>query len=721
MTENNTATVTATSNFKENLNSPNYNYYLNYSMDSPLTTDSSTTPFTNNKTTGSNNKLDSTENFQFPINNQIAELSLPNDTYLSNNPSNESSTSLSSSTTKLNTANNSTANLSKLNFRLNYITSTTNPSDNIISNSNTDGNNNNNNNNLVSINENNKNNSLDPSSNSNIDGSTLTNDSPINNLSSPSVMNDLLELLDAKETEKQQRDSASKSQQTNNMLNTTTNNNNNNNNKPFSFLDDSSPLASQYNTENNFVQLDNVFENDILPINRRTSVVVSNKFPNLTNTRNSISHNVDFWNMDSEKSKEIDPSYSMDIDPISTDLSNNVLNISNDKNLDTNSIPIQSIDDNVTQMLSGYNMDFSKNIRKSNNTINETPTNNNNNHNNSNKGSNVTSTNFNNFLYSPKQDVPRRQSTSIPFISDSLYNSLYGNGNSNGQTISSYYDNNNSTSTSSRNNSNSNNNNNNIDLNPKFGSNFDNGSLSTLNNDDFNMTAFKNNLFDNDTINTNGSTLINNNILSTSGDQRIDKDAIINNSVNEFLNQLNDTSKEQKFIKPSMMLSEKASMAAKLAVKGIPKVDTFPTIDTQPYNHPTKITKRKSVSSMAPIGTNSHKHSYTNTRRKSTIGMVRSSTSMTPNVSNSSSTNKKNSLSGPASRSHSTDSENIEEKPFQCAECPKAFKRSEHLKRHIRSVHSNERPFPCTLCEKKFSRSDNLSQHLKTHKKHGDF
>ena len=43
------------------------------------------------------------------------------------------------------------------------------------------------------------------------------------------------------------------------------------------------------------------------------------------------------------------------------------------------------------------------------------------------------------------------------------------------------------------------------------------------------------------------------------------------------------------------------------------------------------------------------------------------------------------------------------------------FKRSEHLKRHQRSVHSNDRPFACKYCEKKFSRSDNLAQHLKTH------
>lgn len=62
----------------------------------------------------------------------------------------------------------------------------------------------------------------------------------------------------------------------------------------------------------------------------------------------------------------------------------------------------------------------------------------------------------------------------------------------------------------------------------------------------------------------------------------------------------------------------------------------------------------------------------------------------------------------------------LEEKPFHCHICSKSFKRSEHLKRHVRSVHSNERPFACHICDKKFSRSDNLSQHIKTHKKHGD-
>lgn len=61
--------------------------------------------------------------------------------------------------------------------------------------------------------------------------------------------------------------------------------------------------------------------------------------------------------------------------------------------------------------------------------------------------------------------------------------------------------------------------------------------------------------------------------------------------------------------------------------------------------------------------------------------------------------------------------EDLPSTSFPCTECDKQFKRSEHLKRHVRSVHSNIRPFHCKYCDKKFSRSDNLAQHLKTHYK----
>lgn len=69
----------------------------------------------------------------------------------------------------------------------------------------------------------------------------------------------------------------------------------------------------------------------------------------------------------------------------------------------------------------------------------------------------------------------------------------------------------------------------------------------------------------------------------------------------------------------------------------------------------------------------------------------------------------------PVSRQLSVTEGDDEPKPFPCPECDKQFKRLEHLKRHIRSVHLNIRPFHCKYCEKKFLRSDNLAQHSKTH------
>ncbi|KIJ12059.1 hypothetical protein PAXINDRAFT_83471 [Paxillus involutus ATCC 200175] len=49
--------------------------------------------------------------------------------------------------------------------------------------------------------------------------------------------------------------------------------------------------------------------------------------------------------------------------------------------------------------------------------------------------------------------------------------------------------------------------------------------------------------------------------------------------------------------------------------------------------------------------------------------------------------------------------------------CGKCFVRGEHLKRHIRSIHTNEKPWKCTHtgCSRAFSRRDNLNQHLRIH------
>ncbi|KZP06423.1 hypothetical protein FIBSPDRAFT_762036, partial [Athelia psychrophila] len=56
---------------------------------------------------------------------------------------------------------------------------------------------------------------------------------------------------------------------------------------------------------------------------------------------------------------------------------------------------------------------------------------------------------------------------------------------------------------------------------------------------------------------------------------------------------------------------------------------------------------------------------------------------------------------------------------FRCAvgECGKCFIRAEHLKRHIRSIHTDEKPHPCPKkgCDRTFSRRDNLGQHLRVH------
>lgn len=52
--------------------------------------------------------------------------------------------------------------------------------------------------------------------------------------------------------------------------------------------------------------------------------------------------------------------------------------------------------------------------------------------------------------------------------------------------------------------------------------------------------------------------------------------------------------------------------------------------------------------------------------------------------------------------------------------CGKCFQRGEHLKRHMRSIHTNEKPFKCPHpgCGKDFSRRDNLFQHTSIHAKY---
>ncbi|KAJ7327520.1 hypothetical protein DFH08DRAFT_786924 [Mycena albidolilacea] len=59
------------------------------------------------------------------------------------------------------------------------------------------------------------------------------------------------------------------------------------------------------------------------------------------------------------------------------------------------------------------------------------------------------------------------------------------------------------------------------------------------------------------------------------------------------------------------------------------------------------------------------------------------------------------------------------ERTFVCAVegCGKCFVRGEHLKRHVRSIHTHDKPYRCPHdgCGKAFSRRDNLAQHTRVH------
>jgi len=56
-------------------------------------------------------------------------------------------------------------------------------------------------------------------------------------------------------------------------------------------------------------------------------------------------------------------------------------------------------------------------------------------------------------------------------------------------------------------------------------------------------------------------------------------------------------------------------------------------------------------------------------------------------------------------------------KKYDCTICGKKFRRSEHLKRHNRSLHSEDKPYECFGCGKHFSRGDNMRQHARIHEK----
>lgn len=384
-------------------------------------------------------------------------------------------------------------------------------------------------------------------------------------------------------------------------------------------------------------QEQNYFSND-----RRHSDVITSAVPEVSDSRGSISHSVDFWNL--------------------PDRRNTVTGTFADKkpnNLAENSASTFNMDNELTQVLNDYNMNFTKPLRRE-----------------SHGGTPTFVSNSNAQQSAQRHGVKKQQRSSMSLLDGSLNNDLFsklyknGNPSSNLKVVS-----------------------------------WENAVLSD-DDDEFGLR------------NIDASMPCLEPIVSPKSPKSVGGST---SSVTK--------PKNQKFIKPSMMLSENASTAAKVATTGAEKMDLISGLDRRNYdissNPSLKIRKSppphyhtlkpSPVTSMNPIMS----APAAQRRRRSTPNLMTIHNNgnigaMNAIVNNSANRSKSRSIT-PMSGADD------EAKPFKCKECSKAFRRSEHLKRHIRSVHSTERPFACMFCEKKFSRSDNLSQHLKTHKKHGDF
>ncbi|KAI7816907.1 hypothetical protein BC939DRAFT_481630 [Gamsiella multidivaricata] len=118
----------------------------------------------------------------------------------------------------------------------------------------------------------------------------------------------------------------------------------------------------------------------------------------------------------------------------------------------------------------------------------------------------------------------------------------------------------------------------------------------------------------------------------------------------------------------------------------------------------------------APMLATASSTSITSIASVASMASVTSSTSSSSSASGSPPTNTS---AKPRSRRASLNPDALT-KVFSCnvEDCGRLFKRSEHLKRHVRSVHTLEKPFGCPVlsCTKRFSRSDNLNQHIRIHR-----
>ncbi|CAI1565921.1 hypothetical protein SEUBUCD646_0K01590 [Saccharomyces eubayanus] len=406
--------------------------------------------------------------------------------------------------------------------------------------------------------------------------------------------------------------------------NNNSSNNNNNNNSMQSILED-------------FVSSEEAlkFMPDTSSDTRRYSEVVTSSFPSMTDSRNSISHSIEFWNLNHKNYNNRKSTQQIIPEDTTTEIRDSTISPTTTAN---NPDPtFKLLDHNVSQVLNGYSMDFSKDagVTKPKNTS---------------FSSNRIYNNGNN---------KKNQRASLPLIHD----------------IESFA-------------------NDTVMTNPlSYSASF----FSEENDDD--MFA-----------------KVNYNSLDAAAMSTYDRDA-------DPFNIIKSPTQDQQFIKPSMMLSDNASAAAKLATSGVDNLNTAPAFQRKSYDI--------SMNPSFKLIPNNHihhaaHHQQQSTKQASVSPNLRrrksSSITLSPNISHNNN-NGKIPVQPRKRKSIATiDQNNYDKnKPFNCKDCEKAFRRSEHLKRHIRSVHSAERPFACMFCEKKFSRSDNLSQHLKTHKKHGDF